>query len=78
MLATWPYIALYPIDGFVDSVRSMSRFPWTREILFAGDWVRADRLPRTYAPVWLVVGSPLPTVVFGLTGLAFVVADTVR
>jgi hypothetical protein len=78
MIATWPYIALYPVDGFVDSIRSMSRYAWTGEVLFAGERVRADQLPRTYAPVWLVVGSPLPVVVFGLAGLGFLVADAVR
>jgi hypothetical protein len=78
MIAMWPYVALHPVDGFVDSIRSMSRYSWTGEILFEGERVRGDGLPRRYAPVWLVIGSPLPVVVLGLVGAGFIVADLLR
>lgn len=78
MIALWPYVALYPVDGLIDSVRSMSRYEWTGVILFEGEQIRADQLPRRYAPQWLLIGSPLPTVLLGLLGAGFVGADLAR
>jgi hypothetical protein len=78
MLALWPYVALRPVDGLIDSVRSMSAYDWTGVIAFEGRGVRADQLPRRYAPVWLVIGSPLPTVLLGAVGAGFVAADLAR
>lgn len=78
MLALWPYAALYPVDGFIDSIRSMSKYGWTGTIQFEGNLIRADQLPSRYAPEWLIIGSPVATVVFGLAGAGFVGFDLVR
>ncbi|HEU5111391.1 MAG TPA: hypothetical protein VFT95_22850, partial [Micromonosporaceae bacterium] len=78
ILAFWPYIALRPVDGLIDSVRSMSAYDWTGIIPFEGREVRGDQVPRRYAPVWLLIGSPPATVLFGVVGAAFIAADLAR
>lgn len=78
MLALWPYVFLNPISGIPESVQAMSGYDWNGVIMFSGDPVRGLHLPWNYAPEWLAVGSPPPTVVLALAGAGFVGADLVR
>jgi len=70
MCLLWPYIFVDPFPHLVDSVRSMSKFPWDMTVPFSGERYSALNLPRRYTLEWLVIGSPLPVVVFAAVGLA--------
>lgn len=78
ILATWPYIFLNPIGGLPDSIASMSKYPWDDAILFGGEMIQAEQLPRTYVPTWLWQGSPWLTMLLALAGTVLAVADLVR
>lgn len=78
MVALWPYLILNPVFGLLDSFRSMSKYPWLNSILFDGQMVPAMNLPSWYAPVWLLIGSPLPTVLFALAGIGLISIDLIR
>ena len=54
---TWPYLWKNPIVRFWKSVKYMSDFPWPGQVLFAGQYIPADKLPSSYVPVLL--GSQL-------------------
>ena len=69
---------LNPVYGLVDSFRSMSKYQLNRPILFGGRMVPAMDLPWHYPLEWLVVGSPLPTVLATLTGFGVIAADLLR
>jgi 4-amino-4-deoxy-L-arabinose transferase-like glycosyltransferase len=61
IMALWPYIALNPLHNFYDALIINSAYPsGTAEVLFQGHITMA---PRSYVPVWLVIGSP-PAVIF--------------
>lgn len=68
MIALWPYVALHPLHNFYNSIQVMSQYPWNGHVLFGGQEYPAASLPRIYAPVWLVIGSPPALVVFALIG----------
>jgi hypothetical protein len=78
MLATWPYVFIYPVSGFIDSFRVMSAYDWDGTVLFDGTIVRAQDLPWQYLPGWLVAGSPPAVIGLGLLGLGVVTADLIR
>lgn len=63
---TWPYLDVHPTTGLLDSVKMMANYDWANTILFDGKQVPATGLPWSYAPVWLLIGSPLPLVVLTL------------
>lgn len=63
---TWPYLDVHPTTGLLDSVKMMANYDWAYPILFDGKQVLATQLPWSYAPVWLLIGSPLPLVVLSL------------
>ncbi|GIJ48243.1 hypothetical protein Val02_51290 [Virgisporangium aliadipatigenens] len=78
IIVTWPYIALNPVSGLPDVLKNMSAYPWDGNILFNGELVHASTRPRDYVPRWLLVASPLPTVLLALLGTGLIVADLVR
>jgi len=66
LLLIWPYLDVHPATGLLDSVKMMANYDWPNTILFDGKQVLATALPWSYAPVWLLIGSPLPLVVLTL------------
>lgn len=66
LMLTWPYLDVHPTTGLLDSVKMMANYDWANTVLFGGKQVLATQLPWSYAPVWLLIGSPLPLVVLSL------------
>ncbi|NUO58588.1 MAG: hypothetical protein HOV71_28370 [Hamadaea sp.] len=62
MSLTWPYLLVRPVSGALDAVASMSKYQWNHEILYLGAMVPAPQVPWHYAPLWLIIGSPLPLI----------------
>lgn len=65
----WPYIFLNPIANFYNALVVISKYPWNGSVLYQGQMVLATELPRSYAPVWLVIGSPPVLLLFSLVGV---------
>ena len=49
----WPYLWAAPVGRFVESINTMSDFPFNSAILFGGVQYKADTLPITYFPTML-------------------------
>jgi hypothetical protein len=73
MCLLWPYVFLNPVAHLVDSIDSMSRYPWAAEIPFSGEMHSAAALPARYTVEWLLVGSPPALVVLAAVGAVFAV-----
>lgn len=69
MTLTWPYLVTNPSDGLLNSVKMMANYDWNNTVLFNGEQVLATQLPWSYAPVWLIIGSPLPVVILSLAAI---------
>lgn len=72
MLALWPYGLCNPISGPAAAVAAARRFHWGGLVRFAGRWVPATDLPRSYAPTWFL--STLPETWFAIALTAAVAA----
>ena len=46
----------------------MQRYPWNGPVIFNGGIYPGQKLPWSYIPVWLAIGSPLIIVLFTLLG----------
>jgi hypothetical protein len=62
IMLMWPYIFIDPFVDLYRSTKVIAKYPWNGSILYQGKIQLALTLPRTYAPVWLVIGSP-PTLI---------------
>ncbi|HEX8993535.1 MAG TPA: hypothetical protein VF784_17785 [Anaerolineales bacterium] len=51
----WPYLWTSPISHLIESVQTMSAFPFPAAVLFEGQLYKPGSLPRSYFPVLLAV-----------------------
>jgi hypothetical protein len=69
----FPFLWTDPPGRLGEVLRTMSRFPFHRTVLYLGQEVPAAALPWHYLPVWIGVTTPLATLGLlgaGLLGLA--------
>jgi hypothetical protein len=69
---TWPYLWKAPIINFFESLKVMSRFPYTGPVLFMGSLYPANQLPRRYFPTLLSFQLTEPTLI--LIAIGFVIS----
>ncbi|TGE05619.1 ArnT family glycosyltransferase [Hymenobacter fodinae] len=74
----WPYLWENPLGNFVAAFRNMSHYPWTFTNYYLGQYYKASAIPWHYAPVWMLVTTPIPYVLAALVGLVVVVVQVVR
>jgi hypothetical protein len=74
----WPYVAVRPLPHLLESIASMSKYPWDGTIPFDGRMYSAQALPRRYVLEWLLIGSPVHLVALGLLGVALALVQVAR
>lgn len=57
-IVLWPYIFLNPLANFYRAMVVIAKYPWNGSVLYQGKMQLAVDLPRSYALLWLVIGSP--------------------
>ncbi|UYZ58471.1 ArnT family glycosyltransferase [Hymenobacter latericus] len=64
----WPYLWESPVAHFVTAFRNLSRFSrWDGQVLYFSHFVRGTELPWHYAPVWILITTPVAyTLTFAL------------
>ena len=72
MYLTWPYLWTDPIGHFIESIKTMSLYPWRGQILFNGIEYASTKLPYSYLPV--LFGIQLTEAVWALFIVGFFVA----
>jgi hypothetical protein len=68
----WPALWHQPLESFWYAFQSMKKFRWYGHMLFMGEMVYSHSLPWYYAPIWIIVTTPLAILLFfgaGLTDL---------
>ncbi len=68
----WPYLWENPAGNFLAALRSFSQYGKPLEVFYLGRFVSVQALPWHYAPVWLLVTTPVPYVVLFGAGLVAV------
>ncbi|MEN8240434.1 MAG: hypothetical protein ABFS17_00820 [Chloroflexota bacterium] len=66
---TWPYIWVYGIRGYFDSLATFNKFPWTGLILFEGQSYLPVDLPANYLPKLMALQFTEPFVIMTLLGI---------
>lgn len=61
----WPWAQVSPIIRPIQALIAFSNFPYAAAMLFAGDYIGTDALPKIYAPWWFIITTP-PVVLAGL------------
>jgi len=54
----WPWLWKNPLN-IIDAVKNMSVFRWEGTVLYLGKYLNAKKLPWHYAPVWIMITTPL-------------------
>jgi hypothetical protein len=70
MYITWPYLWSNPLGHFMESLKTMARFPWYGLVLFNGREYESTNLPYTYLPVLLAIQLTEPVWPLFMIGLA--------
>jgi len=70
MVLPWPWAHAGPFAHPIASMREAARFSQTYEVLFAGNTLMSDQLPRTYVLQFLAIATPLPALALALLGIA--------
>ena len=68
----WPYLWEAPLKNFGAALTSFSQYAKPLEVFYMGSFVSIQHLPWHYAPVWMLITTPLPTVVLFLVGLGII------
>ncbi|WP_188557739.1 hypothetical protein [Hymenobacter glacieicola] len=78
VVAGWPYLWENPVGNFLSAFQSFSRYRAEMLTVYLGQEISIQHLPWHYAPVWLLVTTPLPySVLFGV-GVGVVAAQALR
>ena len=67
----WPYLWENPAGNFIAALRSFGQYVKHMDLFYLGRFISIQALPWHYAPVWILITTPVPYVVmFGLGLLA--------
>ncbi len=66
---TWPYLWSNPIGHYLETVRTMSEFPFATYVLYWGHLYKAADLPRSYFPTLLSLQLTEPMLVLLAIGI---------
>jgi hypothetical protein len=69
MVALWPWAQLNPILNPIRAMREAASFSAVMPVLFEGDFVRSNMLPRRYLAEMLAITIPLPILILAILGL---------
>lgn len=67
---SWPYLWTAPISRYLESIQTMAQFPFSSNVLFQGQLYKADQLPWTYFPTFLLIQLSEPALLLAVLGIA--------
>jgi hypothetical protein len=78
VVAGWPYLWENPVGHFLAAFQSFSRYRSDMLVQYWGQQISVRNLPWHYAPVWLVITTPVAYTVLFLTGVGTLVVTIGR
>ncbi len=73
MIAVWPWAHRNPILNPIRAMREAAAFTSAYPVLFEGNYVRSDQLPRRYLAEMFSLTTPLPILILALAGLVIAI-----
>ncbi len=71
----WPYSHSNPVSRALETLLTVSEYPWNGPVLFFGEYINASDLPTSYLLVWLGITLPPVVIISLLVGLVLVGAN---
>ena len=71
LILLWPYLWSSPLNNFLYSFNIFSKYIIEIQMLFNGDYIYSNRLPMSYLPVWILITTPLITLLLFIYGYIF-------
>ena len=68
LILLWPYLWSSPFNNFFYSFNIFSKYIIQIQMLFNGDYIYSNRLPMSYLPVWILITTPLITLLLFIYG----------
>ena len=78
MYLTWPYLWMDPVGHFLESLETMSLYPWGGLVLFNGVKYTSSTLPYSYLPVLFAIQLTEPVWALSIVGWVVTIASGVR
>jgi hypothetical protein len=73
--ASWPFLWGNPLKNFLAAFETMRKFPYTRTVIYLGEYVHSYELPRLYVPKMLALQITIPALLLALTGLMIIIVS---
>ncbi len=55
----WPFLWSDPYNNIIFAFKSFKNYNWGGSVFYLGEYIKGDSLPWHYAPVWILVTSPI-------------------
>ncbi len=78
MVLPWPWAHQAPLAHPFEAMQVATKFPTTMPVLFDGATWHSDQLPWYYLPKYLVIGTPLGTLILAVLGVLLGLRAVVR
>ncbi len=66
---SWPYLWSNPVGHYIETIRTMSEFPFATYVLFWGQLYKAAELPKSYFPTLLTLQLTEPMLILLAAGI---------
>ena len=71
LILLWPYLWSSPFNNFLYSFNIFSKYIIEIQMLFNGDYIYSNRLPISYLPVWILITTPIITLLLFIYGYSY-------
>ena len=69
LIILWPFLWSSPVTNFYHAITTFSKYDnLTIQILFNGKYIFSNYLPMTYLPTWILITTPIITLVLFIFG----------
>ena len=70
----WPYLWSDPLTNFLNTLKTMSSYPWRGSVFYFGDYISALNLPWHYPIVWIFISTPIIYLLLFILGSVLILA----
>lgn len=72
LIILWPFLWSSPVTNFYHAITTFSKYDnLTIQILFNGKYIFSNYLPMTYLPTWILITTPLISIILFLIGYLY-------
>ncbi len=70
-----PFLWDAPINNLIYYLKESSYFRWDGYVLFFSELIKANTLPLSYLPIWVMITTPILNIILFFCGLFFLIKE---